>query len=207
MIVSDFEGLDGLQDYFRAMPKRSARAARLAINTTISRKGMALIQDEMYDEVNFPKNYLKGDRLYVSRYATETSLQGVILGRKRATSLARFAAPGTPIGIQGGSGVRVMVKRGSSVALRNAWLVRLRRGASLTEDQFNVGLAIRLRPGETAVTGKTTTHSSWLVPGEVALLYGPSVNQVFAGVAEETGPEILKLVADEFFRQFDRLSS
>lgn len=203
-IVSTFEGLDEMQQYMGSFPKRTSQAARLAINTTLSRKGMKLLQDEMYDQVAFPKNYLKGDRFFVSKFARETDLVGAIMGRKRATSLARFAAPGTPIGSRGRAGVRVMVSKGKSAVLRNAWLVRLRRGASLTEDNFNVGLAIRLGNGE-KVTGKFSSHSSWLVPGQVALLYGPSVNQVFDDVAEEKGPQVLDLVADEFFRQFERM--
>ncbi len=204
-VESTFVGLDGLSDYYKAFPLRTKRAARLAINRVIAREGMKAIQDEMYAQVNFPKNYLKGDRLFVRQYAVESNLEGVILGRKRATSLARFAAPGTPIGSRKGSSVTVQVNRGSSVHLRNAWLVRLRRGASMSEDQFNVGLAVRLKPGET-INNKKSAHRSWLVPGQVALLYGPSVNQVFDDVAEKEGPEILNLVADEFFRQFDRLA-
>lgn len=203
-VESTFEGLDEMQQYLVSFPQRTPRAARLAINTVISRKGMKLIQDEMYDQVAFPKNYLKGDRLFVRQFASEANLTGIILGRKRATSLARFAAPGTPIGSQARAGVRVMVSRGSTAFLRNAWLVRLRRGASLTEDNFNIGLAIRLGSGE-RVTGKFSKHKSWLVPGQVALLYGPSVNQVFDDVAEDTGPEILNMVSAEFSRQFDRM--
>jgi len=130
----------------------------------------------------------------------------VILARKRATSLARFAAPGTPLGLRKGSSVTVQVKRGSRTVLRNAWLVRLRRGASMSEDNFNVGLAVRLKPGE-SLGNKKSAHKSWLIPNQVALLYGPSVNQVFDDVAESQGPEILNLVATEFFRQFDRLAT
>lgn len=204
-ITSSFEGLDEMREYITAFPNRTRRAARLAINTTINRKGMKLVQDAMYDDIAFPKNYLKGDRLFVNQLATEGNLVGSILGRKRATSLARFAAPGTPIGSQARAGVRVMVSRGASVRLANAWLVRLRRGASLSEDNFNVGLAVRVQPGET-VYGKKSSHSSWLVPGQVALLYGPSVNQVFKDVAEENGQQVLDLVSDEFFRQFERLA-
>lgn len=202
-IVSEFEGLDDIGDYFKAMPKRTKTSLRLAINRTVARTGMKAIQDEMYDQVNFPKNYLSGDRLFVQQYATESNLEGVILGRKRATSLARFAAPGTPLGYRGKQGVTVKVSSGGSVHLRDAYLVRLRRGASLTEDNFNVGLALRVKPGE-SIVGKKSMHRSWLVPGAVALLYGPSVNQVFEEVAETKGPELLGMVADEFFRQFER---
>lgn len=208
-VISEFEGLDDAGDYFKRVPDRSKKAARLAINRTVSREGMKLVQDEMYDDVNFPKGYLKGDRLFVSRYATESNLEGVILGRKRATSLARFASAGTPIGSGYGggksTGVTVQVNRGKTTRIANAWLVRLKRGTSKTEDQFNIGLAVRLKPGEKL--NKTTAHRAWLVPNVVALLYGPSVDQVFKDVAEETGPQMLTLVAKEFFRQFDRLGS
>lgn len=202
-IITEFTGLDAAADYFQLMPERTAKAARLAINTVINRSGMRLIQDEMYADVNFPKNYLKGDRLAVTELATENKLVGAIKARKRATSLARFAAPGTPLGSRAGAQVRVMVNAGQGVTLRNAWLVRLRKGASLTEDNYNIGLAVRLHPGEKL--NKKTAHHSWLVPDQVALLYGPSVDQVFKDVAEETGPRILDLTSAEFFRQFERL--
>lgn len=204
-VTTELEGLDDAVLYFESAPKIAARAARLAINDTISRKGLKVIQNEMLDQVNFPKGYLKGDRLGVVQYASESNLEGVIRARKRATSLARFASAGTPIGSQARQGVRVAVRNGGSAFLRNAWLVRLRKGASLTEDQYNVGLAVRVQPGD-KIAGKYSAHQSWLVPGSVALLYGPSVDQVFSDVAEDTGPEILDLVATEFFRQFERLS-
>lgn len=204
-IVSEFEGLGDLGDYFKSFPARTRRAARLAINQVVKREGLKAIREEMLDQVNFPKNYLTGDRLGISQYATETNLEAVVKARKRATSLARFASPGTPIGSRRGSGVTVRVSRGGSQYLKSAWLVRLRRGASLTEDNYNVGLAVRVQPGD-KILGKHSAHSSWLVPGHVALLYGPSVEQVFRDVAETEGPQILKLVGDEFFRQFDRLA-
>lgn len=204
-VTTTLEGLEAAELYFESVPKIAARAARLAINDTISRKGMQVIQAEILDQVNFPKGYLKGDRLAIAQYATESNLEGVIRARKRATSLARFASPGTPLGSQTRQGVRVAVRNGGSAYLRNAWLVRLKKGASLSEDGYNVGLAVRVKPGDT-ISGKYSTHKSWLVPGSVALLYGPSVEQVFSDVAEQTGPEILDLVATEFFRQFERLS-
>lgn len=198
-------GVDGLEaavHYFNVMPNVAARSMRLAINTVISRRGMRMAQDAIYDQVDFPKDYLKGDRLYVRKYARENDLEGIIVGRKRATSLARFTQ-GQAIGRRGG--VRVQVKRGQSTYMRRAWLVRLRRGASLTEDNYNVGLALRVNPGE-SVMGKRGSHKSWLVPNSVALLYGPSVDQVFRTVADDIAEPVADLVADEFFRQFSRLS-
>lgn len=200
----EINALDDAIQYFERIPDVSARAARLSINQVATRGGMRLAQDAMYDEAAFPKGYLSGDRLYVSKYASESDLEAVIVGRKRATSLARFAS-GQALGSTARAGVRVQVKNGSSVHLRRAWLVRLRRGASLDEDNYNIGLAVRVKPGE-SIAGKYSEHSSWLVPGAVALLYGPSVDQIFRDVAGQISEPIGQMVADEFFRQFSRLS-
>lgn len=206
-VFTEIEGLADLELYFKTMPDVTAKASSLAINRTINREGLAAIRDEMYSEVNFPNNYLKGDRLRVSQNATPANLEGIVIARKRATSLARFAAPGTPIGSsRAGSTVRVSVKSGSSTAMRNAWLVRLRQGKSLTEDQFNVGLAIRVKPGD-SIGNKSSAHQAWLnAEHTVALLYGPSVDQVFRDVRNTVAPQILNFMAAEFFRQFDRLA-
>ena len=68
-----------------------------------------------------------------------------------------------------------------------------------------MGLAIRLKPGET-LDNKTQAATVKLGPN-VYLLYGPSVEQVFANVAEARVPEITNQVSNQFFRQFARLSS
>lgn len=196
----EVEALDGAIDFFRAAPEVAPKAASLAINQVITRGGMRMAQDAIMDQIAFPRDYLRGDRLEVAKYATESNLEGVIRGRKRATSLARFSQ-GSVIGK---AGVRVEVKRGSATTLKNAWLVRLKQGASLTEDKYNVGLAVRLKPGE-QLQNKKFEHQSWLVPGVVALLYGPSVDQIFRQVADDVAEPIAQMVTDEFFRQFDRL--
>jgi hypothetical protein len=203
----DIEGVKDAAEYFKHLPDLTKRAARLAINTVINRGGMKAIKDQMYREINFPKGYLNGDRLRVSKLAKEEDLEGIIVGRKRATSLARFVAPGTPLGSARGRTVKVTVRNGGATYLRNAWLVRLKAGAkSITEDNFNIGLAVRVRPGD-SLKGKKTAHQAWLNQAHtVALLYGPSVDQVFRDVAEDTGPTVLKLVSVEFLRQFERLS-
>lgn len=198
-------GLRGIAEtamYFEAVPDIAARSMRLALNTVIQRSGMRMAQNAIYDQVEFPRGYLQGDRLYVNKFATENNLEAAMIARKRATSLARFAS-GQAIGARGG--VRVQIRKGRSVYMRRAWLVRLNRGASLTEDNYNVGLAMRIGPGE-SIAGKHSKHTSWLVRDSVALLYGPSVNQVFRDVASDVATPMAQLVADEFFRQFARLS-
>lgn len=199
-------GSDDLERYFATMPDLTAQAARMAINTTARGKGMKAIKSHMLDEVAFPSGYLSGDRLKVNKLATNTSLEASIVGRKRATSLARFVTGNPVVNGKGISGLTVRVKKGRTTSLKNAWLVRLNKGASLTEDNYNIGLAVRLQPGE-RIANKRTSHKSWLVPNKVALLYGPSVDQVFAGVIPEVAPQIGDLVAAEFYRQFARLSN
>jgi hypothetical protein len=199
----DIEGLKDAESYFRRVPEVAQKAALLAINQVTQRDAMKMAQDAIYDDVAFPKGYLSGDRLYVSKKATGGDLEAIIVARKRATSLARFAQ-GQPVGNQMKNGVRVQVKRGSSVHLRRAWLVKLNTGASKDEDNYNIGLALRVNPGE-SIQGKYSAHSSWLVPGVIALLYGPSVDQIFREVASDISPAVGQKLADEFFRQFDRL--
>jgi hypothetical protein len=199
----DVFALDDAIDYFTRVPEVSARAARLALNGVAKRGGMRLARDAILDQIAFPKDYLTGDRLAVTQFATEKSLETVISARKRATSLARFAQ-GQPIGSKAKLGVRVTVGKGNATVLRDAWLVRLRKGASMSEDNYNVGLAVRLKPGE-RLSNKVSAHKSWLIPNAVALLYGPSVDQVFRDVAGDIAKPVADLVAAEFFRQFDRL--
>lgn len=218
-ISVDFEALADARSYFERLPQISASAASMAINQVVQRQGMKLIQDTTYSEVAFPSGYLSGDRLTVGRYAQPGSLEAVVRARKRATSLARFAG-NAPIGggqFAAGGGrnatppITVRVKgKGGSKQLRAAWLVRLNKGASFDEDNYNVGLAVRVRTGE--VDGKHSSHSSWLVKPNsrgigVALLYGPSVDQVFRDVADQVGAPMADLVAAEFFRQFNRLTA
>lgn len=176
----------------------------MAINTIATRRGLTLSKDAMQEEVMFPRGYLN-DRLIATKRATATDLEAIITGRKRATSLARFATGGQAPGVRRNKGVRIRVSKGRSSYMKNAFLVRLRRGASLTEDNYNVGLALRLGPGE-SIRNKKRAHQSWLVKDQVALLYGPSVDQVFRTVAPEVAPKISRELADEFLRQFARLS-
>lgn len=202
----DAIGLRDAREYFKRFPDIANSAARMAINDVANRGALALARREMMTQINFSASYLRGDRLGVVKRASNNDLSAVIRARKRATSLARFAAPGQPIGQnKATAGVRVRVKSGRSSTLRGAWLVRLRRGASVSEDNFNVGLALRLKPGD-SVPGKTGVHKSWLIKDQVALLYGPSVDQVFRDVSADISEPVADMVGSEFFRQFARLS-
>lgn len=201
--IIDASVLDQIDSYFKTFPDTAKVAIRIAINDTVKRKGMAVIRNNMMDQINFKKDYLTGDRLGIQKLATNDNPEAIIRARDRATSLARFAS-GSVASTQRG-GVSVRVKKGRTTYIKRGWLVRLRAGASLSDDHYNLGLAIRLGPGE-KLTNKKTTHKSWLVKGSVALLYGPSVAQVFDDVRTEVTQPIASLVEAEFLRQLARLS-
>lgn len=186
-------GLDEMQQYLALMPERATKAASLAINQTADRGGLSAIRKAMRQEIAFPAGYLeKQRRLGVTQRATESDLEAVITGRGRPTSLARF--------VSGGRSVRVNPGRSSS--LSKAFLIKLKAGQGpVSEDAFNVGLAIRLKRGERIANKRD------MVPfaAGLYLLYGPSVDQVFRTVAAEKAPEIADILVAEFKRQFSRL--
>lgn len=190
-IVAD--KLDNLSTFFESLPEVAENAMALAINQVAERDGMAVFKRDMREQVNFPSGYLEGNRLKVVRRAAKGSLEAVIRGRDRATSLARFAAGQNP-GNTGGRGVRVTVRGGRTQVLRKAFLVTLKNG--------NMGLAVRLKPGESL----RNSQAAVALENNVYLLYGPSVDQVFRGVAEDRAGDISDMVSKQFLRQFDRLS-
>ena len=154
-------------------------------------------------QVALPASYVAPGtkRLYVSQKAQRGSLEARITARGRPTSLARFTR-GTIR--QGQAGVYVEVQPGRAKFMKRAFLLRLPQGAALTDTKFNLGLAIRLRPGET-VQNKRTARK--LGKG-LYLLYGPSVDQVFrandgSGVASDAVPEIERELSGEFLRLLD----
>lgn len=186
-------GIKDAARFFEQFPEIAEEAAMLAINDTVDREGMTLIKKDMRDQVNFPSGYLEGDRLKVTRRASRGSLEAVIRGRDRATSLARFTSGQTPKNTRG-QGVRVSVQRGQTKLLRQAFLVNLKNG--------NIGLAVRLKPGERL---QNTTAAQRLADN-VWLLYGPSVDQVFRGVADDRADDLADIMSQKFYRQFGRLS-
>ena len=194
------DALTDMQKYVDALPDVAMQAAALAINTTAQRKALPDIRAEMRKQLAFPEGYLEQSdgtgrpRLSVSRKATMADPQGTISARDRATALARFRTAGQDPRNTRGLGVRVQVKPGRTRLLKKAFLVKLRNG--------NMGLAVRLKPGDTLANSSGAVALS----KNVYLLYGPSVDQVFRGVAVDVTPKVLSDVASEFLRQFARLS-
>lgn len=195
--------IKGLEDFLDAAPEITREAASLAMNDVTGGKGLKRYRDTMRQQIAFPGGYLEDtDRFGQTGYASPARLETKISGRSRPTSLARFASGGAI----NSEGVSVRVKPSRSVTLRKAFLVRLRAGTVLDEDNFNLGLAVRLAPGQTIRNKRDTSRMVRLAP-QVFLLYAPSVDQVFRDVAETETPAVLDDMAQEFLRQFGRLAS
>lgn len=190
------EGVESLRE-IKDLGPRIKTAAAQAINK-VARDQRAEAARRITDQVNLPKSYVSpaGGRLVVSQQAQKESLEAKITARGRPTSLARFSR-GTP----GKAGVTVEVKPGQTSFMRRAFLIRLPQGSTLTDSRFNLGLAIRLRPGERL---QNKVRQVKLDKG-LYLLYGPSVQQVFLnnegkGVAADLADPTADYLEAEFTR-------
>lgn len=197
------EGLDELSNIPELDAQvRRAKAAQ-AINRTATH-GRAKIADDIHDQVNFPAGYLKPStgRLTVAQTANPNNLEARVRGRGAPTSLARFAVGNPKPGNR--AGVHVMVSPGKARFMRRAFVMKLRAGSGDIETKSNLGLAMRLRPGET-LTNKRFFRR---VESNLYLLYGPSVDQIFragdgGGVASDRADYLSDYMADEFARLID----
>ncbi len=181
------EGLD-LGDDIAAIPDAIRTAAMRAVNKTRDRTRTRAGR-EMRMQVNFPARYLSGaDARLQSTSATRETLEARITGRRRATSLARFARGGRK-----GKGVRVEVKPGAARFMKRSFLIRLRGGG-----EGNTGLAIRTSGGKPSAAYKPVRIGEGLY-----LLAGPSVDQVFRTVADDLTPDAEDYLEAEFLRLLD----
>lgn len=180
-----------------AIPDEIKRKAVMAINRTVQWARTQAAR-EMRRQVAFKASYLTGaeGRLRIAKKATGNDLEAIIVGRQRPTSLARFAKTTDPATARRQGGVNVEVKPGAAKFMKGAFLVRLRAGSVKTDTQYNLGLAIRLKPGQTLRNKK---HAIQL-DNNVYILYGPSVDQVFRTVSEDISPDALMHLEREFER-------
>lgn len=190
------EGFDDLID-LESAPDKILLAAQRAINRVLETTRTSSAR-KIQKQVNLPARYLSGanGRLQIAKKARAKDLEGIIQGRERPTSLARFLK-GAPR--PGRAGVRVEVKPGSTKEMKNAFVLRLPQGSTLTDTQYNLGLAIRLSDGEALRNKKQVVK----VGKGLYLLYGPSVNQVFRSVAEEEAEPAAEKLEREFLRLLD----
>lgn len=182
------EGLESLED-IENLDADILKNARNAVNRTADRVRTAA-QKQIIQEVAFKARYVQG-RLTVSKKASGANIEAVISGRDRPTSLAQFvtnprAKRGQKLGLMVEPGKPVQLDKGRDNP--RAFLVQLRNG--------NQGLAVRLKEGE------SLTHSrrAKKLADNLYLLYGPSIDQVFRGVAEDQSEKALEFLNSEFQR-------
>lgn len=181
-------------------PEKIVRFATMAINKTVDRARTRAAQ-RIAQQVAFPASYLRGDnsRLFVKKRATGADLEGVVAGRHRPTSLARFVRDNNPAAARKRGGLTVQIKPGEARFMKGAFLVKLRAGAEKTDTKYNLGVAIRLKPGQRPRNSRAAVQ----LDRNVWLLYGPSVNQVFQTVREDVAPETRDFLVAEFMRLLD----
>lgn len=192
--------VEGLADTrsLESLPRNILVACQRAVNRTADRAATASRRG-VREQVNLPAQYLTGtdstgrQRLGVSKRASEDSLEAVITGRQRPTSLARFLV-GNPQ--PGKAGVKVAVAPGFASLMRRAFVIWLPAGKSVVETKSNLGLAIRLRAGQDIHNKRVMLRLS----GNLYLLYGPSVDQVFATVRSDVAPDAEQFLGAEFIR-------
>lgn len=197
-------GLPDVEKYFSQIPAIAKEAARLTVNDG-AKWGARRASEAIRAQVAFSRTYI-GDasnanaRLRIKRVARGDDLEAVLAARDRPTSMARFAT-GTPTFGKRSRGPRVKVKAGgSSKTISKGFFIRLRSGAD--GELGNIGLAIRLKKGE-----RIRNKRQMVAFGKgLALLYGPSVAQIFNTVRDDISGDIGTHLQTEFFRQFERLS-
>jgi hypothetical protein len=193
----DLRQLLGLESYLDVAPANTRRAVALAMNDKIAGTGLTKYRSAIGASVNLPKSYIR-DRFNVGEQATEGHLVVVLRAERRPTSLARFIVGGGAPGRREG-GIRVQVNTGGATK-------RFRRAFTVGLNNDNMGLAVRLEPGQKL--NKRDTSGMVHLEANVVLLYGPGVDQVLdQHVAEEETPGVLDDFTTEFYRQFARLQS
>lgn len=184
------EGLEDI-DFSDAAPKIRKLASQ-AVNRT-ARKYRTESSRAMREEIAFPATYLDSrstGRLRVSRTANPTSLSATITGRDRATSLARFV-----------KGSRTKGRRAPTVEVGTGQREKLSRAFLIELKNQNLGLAVRLSPGERIENKRRMVQ----MEQGLYLLYGPSVDQVFRATAEDVSDDASDFLEQEFLRLTEAL--
>lgn len=189
------EGLDAGGYIADLSPEKVALAASRAINK-IADKARTQADRAVRQQIAFPARYLgpASKRLWVQKKASYSSMEAVVRGRGRPTSLATFSKskPMAPGKRHKRGEVDVTVKPGQRKFIKRAFIMRLRN--------INLGLAVRTNGGPPPGAYRPTriTDRLWL-------LYGPSVDQALInsrheGIYEEISDEMLTALEVEFMR-------
>lgn len=203
MIEVQLRGLETVEKYLSQTPERAEKALRFALNGAAlfaARRG----KQEIMRQLNFSSAYLGNPsspeaRLRIGQKARAGNLEAVVVARHRPTSLARFSNSPVTFGKRT-SPISVAVKRGATKELRRAFFIKLKRGKSLSADNYNLGIAMRLKPGEKVNNKNTQPYKQ----GRYAVLYGPSIEQAFNTVSVDISDDVLRYAETEFLRQYGR---
>jgi len=186
--------VEGLGDIdFAQVSGQIKRFAAQAVNAT-ARRYRTESSRRIRDQVNFPARYLDSKQdgnLRITSNATADAMEAVISARFRPTSLARFVKGAKT---HGRKSPTVEVSPGSREKMNRAFLMNLRSG--------NIGLAVRLAPGERLENKRRMVRMS----NGLYLLYGPSVDQVFREVADDVSGDAGEYLENEFLRLSEALA-
>lgn len=195
-LVVTLQGARDFEARFAVLPELAARAASIAINDAAA-EAVRLARKQIYREVAFPAGYLEGgDRMTVSQPSTVRTLEAVVSGRDRPTSLARFIPEGTQVG-RGGAPISITVEPGQPK-------ISISGNLRLMSFSGNRLLILKLKPGQ-------RPKKAWKprpIFGQGSgmwILYGPSVDQIFRAVSAGIAPAVQERAVEEFDRVFTAL--
>lgn len=194
-ITSYVAGIPEFERYLNEQVKNIEKAAILAVNS-VAKSTYAELKRKVMGNVNLKASYLDGrdstgrKRLEISQYARQGEIVAKLVGRDRATSLARFDAR--------------KVGRQITVKVKNR--TRIIKSGLLLDFRGNRLVGLRVKKGETIRNKKLQAKKvSSSKNTDLYILYGPSVQQVVNQVAPEIIPDIEKKLGREFLRQLRRL--
>lgn len=191
-IKTDGDELIRLAGKTSALPEQIASVLVSSVNVVATAE-FARDKDKIVEQVNLSRQYvdskMKIDLAETKPSATITAAgRGVLLanfGAKQITKSASSRAKGTPsLGIPKGyrsAGIHVKVKAASSGGnIEHGFFMRLKNGNGM---------------------GVFTRDSS----GRIRVRYGPSVDQVFSGIARESEKEVATQLENEILSRLEKL--
>lgn len=194
-ISSYVAGIPEFERYLNQQVRNIEKAAILTVNT-VAKNTYTELKRKVMSNVNLKASYLDGrdgrgkKRLEISQYAKQGEIVAKLVGRDRATSLARFDA--RKVGRQ----ITVKVKNRTKII----------KSGLLLDFRGNRLVGLRVKKGETIRNKKLQAKKvSSSKNTDLYILYGPSVQQVVNQVAPEIIPDIEKKLGREFLRQLRRL--
>lgn len=194
--VLAIEGLDELAERLGATEKQIDSWLSKAVNRTTTRYRTEASR-AMREQIAFGARYLisgQGGRLTIPRKATPNSPEATIRGRFDPTSLATFV-----------KGVKRHGRRSPTLEVSTGRRTQIDRSFLMNLANGNLGLALRLRPGETIQNKRTMARRFSSKDRNLYLLYGPSVDQVFRSVREDIAPDAGDFLEKEFLRLAEAL--